>query len=423
LTETKPNGSLRPFAETGRSRAARNANVAAVMTFAAYLGLGFALPFLPIFVQELGVTDSADAAQWAGFLIGVGPLLAGMLAPFWGAQADRHGYKRVALVALGALGLAQMVAALAESPEQVLVSRVLSGLFGGVGPLGLAMAAGRSSGASGAIGKIQAAQILAAGFGPLLGGALASSLGIRAAFWGAAFACSFAGLVVGGFYIDEPRKPREAVKPRASAPVASGTFFMSLVFVVFFVNFASRSFTPILPAQLETFGVARASLALSTGLLISAYSIAAAASSFGFGRWAATTSPVRLISASLALSAIAAVAMGHVATFEAFLVVAGLYGLISGGSLTLGYTIGSRRFDEATRGASFGKLSGAALVGGAVSPALAAFVARSDLANVYWMNAVIYAVLIGVVIAFLRASGPFRPGVRRPRISREYSRD
>ena len=69
------------------------------MTFAAFLGLGFALPFLPLFVQELGVHDTADAAQWAGVLIGVGPLLAGLLAPFWGGQADRHGYKRVALVA------------------------------------------------------------------------------------------------------------------------------------------------------------------------------------------------------------------------------------------------------------------------------------------------------------------------------------
>lgn len=382
------------------------------MTFAAFLGLGFALPFLPIFVQELGVTDSADAAQWAGFLIGVGPLLAGLLAPFWGGQADRHGYKRVALVALSALGLSQIVAALARTPEHVLVSRVLSGLFGGVGPLGLAMAAGSvrragsapsgASGASGAIGKIQAAQILAAGFGPLLGGALASSLSIRAAFWAASFACLFAAFVVGAFYIDEPRAPREPARRAVSGSMASGAFFGSLVFVVFFVNFASRSFTPILPAQLESFGVARASLALNTGLLISVYSIAAAASSFGFGKWAASIDPVRLISVSLGFSVIAAAAMAYATTFQAFLGVAVLYGLISGGSLTLGYTIGARRFDEATRGASFGKLSGAALVGGAVSPALAAFVARSSLASVYWMNAFIYAVLIAVALRFLR---------------------
>ena len=378
------------------------------MTFAAFLGLGFALPFLPLFVQELGVVDPGDAAQWAGILIGVGPLLAGLLAPFWGGLADRHGYKGVALLALTAIGLSQIVASVAHTPADVLISRVLSGLFGGVGPLGLAMASGsepRSGGSSKAIGKIQAAQILAAGFGPLLGGALATSLGIRAAFWGAAFSCLFAAVVVGLFYTDEEPVAREAAKAGA-LPVAAlaGGFFPALVFVVFFVNFASRSFTPILPAQLSTFGVARKALPLSTGVLISVYSIAAAVSSFGFGRLAAKVDPVRLLALSLFASLIAAVAMGHMPSFPAFLGVALVYGLVSGGTLTLGYSIGSRRFSEASRGASFGRLSGAALIGGAIAPAIAAFVARPALQGVYWMNGFIYIALMVVVSLFLRGS-------------------
>lgn len=397
---------MEPLAEAARSRAERNANVAAVMTFAAFLGLGFALPFLPLFVQELGVSDPADAAQWAGVLIGVGPLLAGFLAPFWGGLADRHGYKRIALLALTAIGLAQVVASLAQSPMHVMVSRVLSGLFGGVGPLGLAMASGSSQkggGASRAIGKIQAAQILAAGFGPLLGGTLASYLGIRAAFWGASISCLVAALVVGVFYAED--RPAVAAARKDAAPRAealTGGFFGALVFLVFFVNFASRSFTPILPAQLGSFGVAHAALALNTGILISVYSIAAAVSSFGFGRLAAAVDPVRLVSLSLFLSLLAALAMARMATFAGFLGVALVYGLVSGGGLTLGYSIGSRRFPEASRGASFGKLSGAALIGGAIAPAFAAFVARSGLENVYWMNALIYLALIAMAVLFLR---------------------
>jgi len=406
LDRREPKGQMEPLTEAARSRAARNANVAAIMTFAAFLGLGFALPFLPLFVQELGVQDPVDAAQWAGVLIGVGPLLAGLLAPFWGGLADRHGYKRIALLALTAIGLAQVVASLAQSPMHVMVSRVLSGLFGGVGPLGLAMASGSShkgGGASKAIGKIQAAQILAAGFGPLLGGTLASYLGIRAAFWGASISCLFAAAVVAVFYSDEgPSSPA----PRTDAaplPVAlPAAFFAALVFVVFFVNFASRSFTPILPAQLGSFGVPHASLAMSTGILISVYSIAAAVSSFGFGRLAAAIDPVRLIGLSLLLSLFAAIAMAHVSTFGAFLGVALVYGLVSGGGLTLGYSIGSRRFPDASRGASFGRLSGAALIGGAIAPAIAALVARSALEDVYWMNALIYAALIAASFSFLR---------------------
>lgn len=377
------------------------------MTFAAFMGLGFALPFLPLYVQELGVSNPADAAQWAGVLIGVGPLLAGLLAPFWGARADRHGYKRVALVALSALGLAQIVASLAQNPWHVMVSRVLSGLFGGVGPLGLAMAssaAPRASGSSRAIGKIQAAQILAAGFGPLLGGALASVLGIRAAFWSASILCFLAAAIVFGLYEDEPRAETAG---DARAPAAAGLnpppwFFAALVGVVFFVNFASRSFTPILPAQLAALGVSAKALAFSTGILISVYSVAAAASSFGFGRLGVRADPARLLGVSLGLSLVGALAMGYAPTFPAFLGLALLFGLVSGGTLTLGYSLGSRRFGEAARGAFFGRLSGAALIGGAVAPAIAAFVARSSLTNVYWMNALIYAGLIGLTAAALR---------------------
>jgi DHA1 family multidrug resistance protein-like MFS transporter len=386
---------------------ATNANVAALMTFAAFLGLGFALPFLPIYVQELGVVNPADAAQWAGILIGLGPLVAGFLAPFWGGLADRHGYKKVALLALSALGFAQILAALAQSPIHVLVSRVLSGLFGGVGPIGLAMAAGgaaASNAGAKSIGKIQAAQILAAGFGPLLGGAMASSLGIRAAFWGASFSCLFAALVVGLLYQDPPRVARQDGGPSSQGTPTplSPDFLAVLVFVVFFVNFASRSFTPILPGQLETFGVSRSALALSTGVLISVYSVAAAISSFAFGRMAVRRDPSRLLGVSLLFSLVAAVAMAYAPSYDSFLAVALVYGLVSGGSLTLGYTIGSRRFGEASRGAYFGRLSGAALVGGAVAPALAALVARASMERVYWMNAAIYAALMIAALHLFR---------------------
>lgn len=385
------------------------------MTFAAFLGLGFALPFLPLFVSELGVKNPADAAQWAGVLIGVGPLLAGLLAPFWGSQADRHGYKRVALIALSALGVAQLVASVAQNPWHVMVSRVLSGLFGGVGPLGLAMAssaAPRALGASKAIGKIQAAQILAAGFGPLLGGTLASVFGIRIAFWGAALSCFLAVAIVGIFYEDEPRVEASEGPP---APMAlldlPAGFFAALVSVVFFVNFASRSFTPILPAQLAALDVSERALAFSTGILISVYSVAAALSSFGFGRLAARSDPARLLAISLGLSLVSALAMGYAPTFSIFLGLALVFGLVSGGSLTLGYSIGSRKFGEAARGAFFGRLSGAALIGGAVAPAIAASVARSSLPNVYWMNALVYAALIAVTIVALRdRRGSFADG-------------
>ena len=70
---TPPQGPVSAVVEAGSNEGHRNVGVAAFMTFAAFLGLGFALPFLPIFVQDLGVRDPGEAAQWAGCLLYTSP--------------------------------------------------------------------------------------------------------------------------------------------------------------------------------------------------------------------------------------------------------------------------------------------------------------------------------------------------------------
>ena len=76
-----------------RARPERNQLVTVAMVFAVFTGFAFVLPFLPLFVRELGVEEPERAALWAGVLIGIAPLLAGLLAPVWGRLADRHGHK------------------------------------------------------------------------------------------------------------------------------------------------------------------------------------------------------------------------------------------------------------------------------------------------------------------------------------------
>ena len=68
----------------------RNLWVMVATTFVVFTGFAFVIPFLALYVRDLGVTDEKDAAFWAGALIGVSPLVAGFLAPVWGRLADRY---------------------------------------------------------------------------------------------------------------------------------------------------------------------------------------------------------------------------------------------------------------------------------------------------------------------------------------------
>jgi MFS family permease len=199
----------------------RNQHVTAAMVFVVFTAFAFVLPFLPLYVRELGVRGDDAVALWAGVLIGVAPLLAGLLAPLWGRLADRHGPKRMAVLALGGYVVLLALSAAVTSVGQLLALRIGVGLFGGIGPLGLAMATSLAprEQTGRAVGTIQAAQILSAAVGPLLGGLLADLVGIRRTFLATAALCACALALVSLCYKESPPSPAAATRRSPFAEV------------------------------------------------------------------------------------------------------------------------------------------------------------------------------------------------------------
>ena len=58
-----------------------------------YTGFTLVMPFLPLFIGQLGVTDVGQIAMWTGVSLGITPGLTAMLAPAWGRLGDRYGRK------------------------------------------------------------------------------------------------------------------------------------------------------------------------------------------------------------------------------------------------------------------------------------------------------------------------------------------
>ena len=96
------------------------------------LAFSFALPFTPLYIQELGVDGRHEAGLWAGLMAGVFAVAMGGMAPVWG---DRRRPIRAPLMIqrafLGA-GLAIAGMAFVQTPEQLLVLRGAHGVFTGV---------------------------------------------------------------------------------------------------------------------------------------------------------------------------------------------------------------------------------------------------------------------------------------------------
>ena len=388
----------------------RNQVVVSAAVFMVFTGFAFVLPFLPLYVKQLGVRSDEAAAAWAGVLIGIAPLLAGLLAPVWGRLGDRYGHKPMAVRILVSYVILLALSGAVTNVWQLFALRTAVGLFGGMGPLGLAMATALAprEQTGRCVGSIQSAQILAAAVGPLAGGILADTIGMRWTFVATAGACGIALILLVVYFVEVPRAAPSASAPREGfGDVLRLPGVLSMMTVLFLVNFIGRSFTPILPLHLRRLSVPPSSLAWATGALISAYSVCAAVSASLLGRATRRLEPRGLLVATLLAGAAIVLPMGIVATFPSFFGLALLLGLAAGGSLTLCYTIGGLMVPTARRTTAFGFFSGAALFGGAISPAIAGLLTRLDFKAIYWADGGLY-VLLALVPGALGARR--RPG-------------
>ena len=101
---------------------------------------------------------------------------------------------------------------------------------------------------------------------------------------------------------------------------------------------------------------------------------------------------------SLLLGALVVLPMALVQSPVPIFALALLLGLVSGGALTLSYTIGGLLIPPERRTSAFGLFAGVALVGGAVAPTVAGALAHLNLKAIYPVNAVLFAGL-GLAVA------------------------
>jgi nitrate/nitrite transporter NarK len=82
----------------------RNLAVCVFGSFTTLVSLSLLLPFLPLYVQQLGVTSQAAVVQWSAVAFGATFFGTALTAPIWGRLADRYGRKPMLVRA--AIGMA-----------------------------------------------------------------------------------------------------------------------------------------------------------------------------------------------------------------------------------------------------------------------------------------------------------------------------
>ena len=149
----------------------------------ALMGWGFIQPFLPYFIQELGVTDLAQVELYSGLALAVSAVAQVLVSPIWGALADRFGRKIMVERAMISGTVLYFAMSMVQDVNSLLVIRFLTGaLTGSIAAATTLVAASVPRERAGyALGMLQTAVYLGTLIGPLVGGLVAEGYGYRAA--------------------------------------------------------------------------------------------------------------------------------------------------------------------------------------------------------------------------------------------------
>ena len=383
-------------------------NQIAVTISGSFMNFGYTLvmSFLPIYVRELGVESTGAIALWSGLILSASPLMAALMGPFWGGLGDRRGMKLIATRATAANALLWFSMAFAHSVWQLFLLRIVLGILGGFTNVAVALVTQLTpkEKVPSVIGTLQSWQILSAAIGPLVGGILATSIGVRNTFM-------FTGLVNFGSLLSILLLYRDVdvtspAKPEETGEAGSGFWkrpeYFTALMILFFVNMADRTFGPIIPLFLEELGTPRIGLEMVAGVLISAAAFGEAFSAWLSGKLASKVSLRRLITGRLILSIVVLLPMVVVRTTQQFSILRVMLALLAGVTLTLALSAAHHVIPNERRGAGFALLSGTSMLGGAAGPILAGGLAGVSIRAIFLANAVVYLLMIGFVYRNVR---------------------
>ncbi len=384
-------------------------NQIAVTVSGAFLYFGYTLvmPFLPIFVRQLGIQSTVGIAFWSGLILSVSPLISAIAGPLWGRLGDRVGMKLMAERATAANCICWLLMGFSQNVYQLVALRTVLGLLGGFNSVSVALITQLSpkNKTAEVIGTLQSVQILSAAIGPFFGGLLAAVIGIRKTFF-------VTGIVMGGAFLSiallyrnsagTERRAEEAAQPKVSRDFVKRPEFVTTMLILFFVNMADRTFGPIIPLFLEELGTPAARLAAVAGTVISIAAFGEAFSAWLSGKLASRITLRTLILWRLLFSTLVLLPMVSVHSTGQFSMLRVTLALLAGGTLTLALTTASHIIPGEHRGSGYAMLSGTSLLGSAVGPLIAGSMVSFGIRSIFIFNAAVYVMMMAFVYRYVR---------------------
>lgn len=389
-----------------------NLNTLWISQVISLMSFGFGLPFLPFYIQELGVTDPVQLNLYTGILSAAPAVTMAIMAPLWGMAADRWGRKLMILRAMLAAVFVIAGMGLAQNVWHLLALRAAQGIFTGtITATNTFVAAGTPKDKlSYALGFLSSSNFIGYSIGPVVGGLLAETMGYRFSFLAGALLMLCGFFLVRFLLVEDPATYGKPVH-REGQPVSGKILtplVLNLLLMLFLMRVVRTVFSPYLPLYIQSElpgGVGAPSV---TGYINGITGLATAAAGLTLSRLGDRHDKARLIR-NMGLAGLAvAVGISFAGNLWFF---AGAYGLLFfflGGIEPLVMSMTAEKTPPEKRGALFGIQGTVGSLGWVLSPMMGAGIA------IRWSNhAILWALPILLLLQLWATRGLSRRGMLR----------
>jgi MFS family permease len=284
-----------------------------------FTGASFSLvmPFMPLYIEDLGVKSVNQATFYAGLALSLTALAAGLVAPIWGRLADRYGRKPMMVRAAAFMTFTMGGLAFVPNVWWLLFLRILNGIFSGFIPNSTALIASQvPKNKSGyALGTLSTGMVAGSLVGPSVGGLVAQIFGIKNVFLITGFILLLVTLLT-IFFVHEDFEPVAKGELLSTheilARISNRSILYGLFVTTFIIQIATQSIEPFVTLYIRYLSPSMPNLMFISGLVVSAVGFSAMLSSSALGKIGDRFGNHRLILLGLSFSFIIYLPMAYV---------------------------------------------------------------------------------------------------------------
>lgn len=362
------------YAERNAPYWKRNLVIAVFGSFTTLVSLSMLLPFLPLYVEQLGVGSPSAIVQWSGVAFGATFFGTAITAPLWGHLADRYGRKPMLVRAAIGMAVVMSLIGVAHSVIELVLLRLLAGLVGGYASSAMVMVGTQAprERAGWALGILSIGALSGSLVGPLAGGFLPELVGIRGTFFVGGAVIAAAALTTVLFVREDFDRASDARRPDhgETAPPSSANRWLvaSLLATAMMVLLANMSIEPIITIYIGQLGVSHDRLARMAGIVMATSAFGSILTSAKLGALADRVGSDKVIVGSLLMTALLLLPQAFVTHWWQLALLRGFMGMSMAGLLPAVAKRVRALVHEHRAGKTLGYLQSAQFAGQVIGP-------------------------------------------------------